>query len=169
MHILIIITTALLLLPTIEVRGQSVKCPKTAAHTSEWPTYEEGDFSLKIPPRFTEVEVRSVDSQGGKWKAGNATIYYDFGSYSNPLDPNEQGVFPDLTVCQESQGPDTPRIVVYRHRNTGNVRMGAHWPVLPNEFHDSIELTIIGAAPDEHNRTELLAVIRSVRFHPGDK
>lgn len=161
---------ALLMIPTMTGRAQSARCPTAAGDTTGWPTHEEEGFSLKIPPRFAEVDVRSVDSQAGKWKAGEATtIYYDFGSHSNPLDPNKQGVFPDLTVCQKENGPDTPRIVVYRHRDTGGVRVGAHWSELPDGFHGSIELTIIGAAPDENTRSEMLAVIRSVQFHPGDK
>jgi len=157
----------LLLVVAPEVHGQSIRCPTVAADTSGWPRYDEVDFSLKMPPRFEEVEVRSVDSQGGKWKAGDATIYYDFGSYSNPLDPSEQGVFPDLTVCQKSKGPDAPRIVVYRHSDTGSIRMGAHWAELPEGIHASIALTISGAAPTETSRSEMLAVIQSVRFHWG--
>ena len=158
-----------LLCPAVVVQAQPIQCPETAADASDWPRSEEGDFSLKIPPRFSEIRITSVDSQVGKWRAGDATIYYDFGVYSNPLDPNEQGVFPDLTVCQHSQGPETPRIVVFRDEETGNVRMGAHWPEVPDPFHESIKLTVGGAVPTEQSRAELLAVIQSVRFHPRDE
>ena len=157
----------LLFAPTKERQAQPVCCRGTASDTTEWKTYDEGGFSFRIPPRFEEVEVRSVDSQGGKRRTGDATIFYDFGPYSNPLDPVEQGTFPDLTVCQREDGPDTLRIVVYRHNDTGNVRMGAHWAVLPDGFRGRILLTISGVVPDEHSRSEMLAVIRSVRFPPN--
>ena len=45
--------------------------------------------------------------------------------------------------------------------------MGAHWSVLPDGIHGSVSLTISGVVPDERSRTEMLAVIRSVRFHPN--
>jgi len=147
-------------------QSQSVRCPTTVSDTTGWVIYNEGAFSLKIPPRFEEAEVRSPDSQGGKWKAGDATIHYDFGSYSNPLDSSEQGSFPDLSVCQTAKGPDTPRIVVYRNEDTGRVRMGAHWAELPEGSHRSISLTISGASPAEKNHLEMLSLIQSVRFHP---
>jgi hypothetical protein len=162
----VLTVVALLLVPVMVVHAQSVSCPTTAADTTGWPTYTEGHFSLKIPPYFEEVDVKSIDSRVGKWTNGNATIYYDFGAYSNPLDPDEQGRFPALTVCQKEKGADAPRIVVYRDEDTGAPRMGAHWTVLPQGIHSSISLTISGAVPNGNSRSVMFAVIQSVRFHP---
>lgn len=157
----------LLFMPMTAAQGQSVRCPATAVDTAGWSTQNEGYFSLKIPPRFEDVEIKSIDSKMGKWRAGNATIWYDFGRYSYPLNSVEQRSISDLMVCQKGNGPDTPRVVVYRDEENGMLRMDAYWAL--EESFGSKALTINGAAPDERSRTELLAVIRSVHFHTGGK
>ncbi len=161
-----LLLTAIILFPltAIPAESQPVHCPATAADTTGWTTYDEEGFSIKIPPKFEAVQIKGIDSQVGRWRAKNATIFYDFGNYSNPLDPDEQGTFPDLIVCQEGQGSHAPRIIVYRDEETGSGRMGAHWAELPEEFHSRKALTIGGLAPDERNRAEMLAIIQSVRF-----
>lgn len=167
--LLFLTVVVLLLVLATAAQSQSVRCPTAAADTTGWTTYDEGDFSIKIPPDFDAVKIKGIDSQVGRWKADRTSVFYDYGRYSNPLDPKEQGTFPGLTVCQEGQGPNTPRIVVYRDEDTGRVRMGAHWAKLPDGFHSSESLTISGAAPDEKNRAEMLAIIQSVRFTPKEE
>ncbi len=159
-------TILLLLVPASPTQSQPVRCPTTVADTIGWPVYDEGGFSLRIPPRFERLDVLNIDSQIGEWEAKNATIVYDLGRYSTPLKPNEDRSFPELTVCQEGKGPHTPRIVVYRHEYTGGVRVGAHWAEFPKGFASSTALTIVGEVPSKKGRAEMLAVIQSVRFTP---
>lgn len=161
----LLFTTGLLLflLPARTAQGQSLSCPTAAADTSEWTHYDEGDFSFKLPSRFEEVRFRSVDSQVGKWEAGDAHIYYDLGAYSNPLDPSEQGTFPGLVVCQKGKSWDIPRIVVYRDEDTRTPRMGAYWTDFPREDF-ATALTLAGSVTGDHGFPEMLAVIQSVEF-----
>ncbi len=156
----------LFLLPMTPAESQPVRCPVTAADTTGWATHDEGNFTLKIPPRFEELKIKSIDSQMGKWKAGNATIWYDFGHYSYPVDTGERDSLSNLMVCQERQGPNSPRIAIYRDKDRGVVGMDAHWRVRLAGIHDGKALRINGAVPNEQSRAELLAVIQSVRFTP---
>lgn len=168
----LLVAGLLLFAPAATAQSQTISCPTVVADTTGWTQHDEGDFSFKLPPRFEEVQARSIDSQVGKWKAGNASIYYDFGSYSNRLDPEEQGSFPRLSVCQEGKGWDTPRIVVYRHEDTGAARMGAHWAdsAYWSEGDDfGYSLTIGGAVASAHGFSEMLAVFQSVRIDWEDE
>ena len=154
-----------LLAPAASAQDQAVECPTTPADTTGWTHYDEDSFAFKLPPRFEEKRAYSIDSQVGRWRSGDAYIYYDFGFYSNKLDPNEQGTFPGLTVCQESGDSGAPRIVVYRNEETGEpTRMGAHWPKLSESAFGETALTIAGSMPSERGFSEMLAVIQSVEF-----
>lgn len=164
----VLLVSVAILMASASTHAQPISCPQSSPDTTGWIRYDEGDFSVKLPPRFENVKAESVDSQVGRWEFGNAFVYYDFGIYSNPLDPKKQGTFPDITVCQESE-EGAPRIVVYRSKADGGVRLGAHWPELPlNVFHRTA-LTLVGAAPDRYSRSELLAVIQSVRWKQNNE
>ena len=153
---------------SVSTHGQPANCPQSPTDTTGWIWHDEGNFSIKLPPRFETVEAESVDSKVGRWESGGFFVYYDFGIYSNPLDPEKQGSFPDMTVCEQSEGI-SPRIVVYRDEADKSVHMGAHWPELPlNVFHRTA-LTLVGTAPDRHTRSELLAVIQSVRWNQDNE
>jgi len=164
---IIYIIYVLMFTPVVSVQGQVLSCPTTAADTSGWRTEDKGDFSIRIPQRFEKTKVKGVDSKVGKWRSGSATIWYDYGHYTNPLEPNEQGIYQDLTVCREEDGSNGPQIIVYRHKEDGNKRIRAHWAELSEGTFGSVSLTIVGKVQNERSLSEMLAVIQSVRFHLG--
>lgn len=159
----VLLVSAVVLMTSVSTNAQPISCPQSSPDTADWIRYDEGDFSVKLPPHFESVEAESVDSQVGRWESGNAFIYYDFGIYSNPLDPKKQGTFSDMTVCQQSKGR-SPRIVVYRSEADGTVRLGAHWPAPSLDVFHRTALTLVGTASDRYSRAELLAVIQSVQW-----
>src|SRR5690606_26749910 len=122
--------------------------------------HDEGDFTLLLPPDFARAEVQGIDSRVGRWEAPGRSVSYDLGAYSNPLEPNDLNAFPDLVVCQESDGPDTPRIVRYTSPE-GGFAVGAHWPGLREAAPGmTVSLTVQGVAQDAERAGELLAILR---------
>jgi hypothetical protein len=135
-------------------------CPETAPDSRAWTTYDEGDFTVRIPPGFVRQESQGLDSRVGLWKADSAFISYDYGYYSNALAESDVAYFPEMVVCRVAEGR-TPRVVVFRTPE-GEFALGAHWPALYEDGMGTVSLTLLGAAADPGQRARLLAVVRSV-------
>jgi hypothetical protein len=135
-------------------------CPATAPDSRGWTTYDEGDFTVRIPPGFVRQVSHGVDSQVGLWKADSAFISYDYGYHSNPLAEADVQYFPEMRVCQVAEGR-RPRIVVFRTPE-GAFALGAHWPALSEDGLETRPLTLLGAAAEPGQRAHFLAVERSV-------
>src|SRR5690606_1095118 len=87
----------------------------------------------------------------------------DFGAYSNPLEPDGLNAFPDLVVCQESDGQGSPRIIRYSPAE-GGYAVAAHWPNVQERGGRSLSLTIEGVVGQAEDQAELIAIFRSVRI-----
>src|SRR5690349_1446260 len=40
-------------------------------------------FSFSLPPGFTQLDLRPIDSDAATYSRGQATLYYDFGPYTS--------------------------------------------------------------------------------------
>jgi len=139
-------------------------CAATMPPVAGWTVHDEGTFTIQLPPSYTRVEARGIDSQEGRWEAPGRRISYDLGFYSNPLQQDEMESFPGRVVCQESEGPGTPRIIRYTPED-GGYAFSAHWPDLRGQGSGTTEsLTLYGVVEQEGDQGEILAVIRSVRI-----
>jgi hypothetical protein len=130
-----------------------------------WTTYDEGGFSIQLPPDYVRGPAYSIDSKVGSWTSGGKGVSYDFGFYSNPLQQNDQNPLLGFLLCQESAGPRAPRVIRYMWPD-GKSGIGAHWPGLRHSaFMGDESLTVSGRVEKVVDLAELIAIIRSVRIN----
>lgn len=126
-----------------------------------WSSFDEGDFTLRLPSDYTRVQVQGIDSRVGRWEAPGKQVSYDLGPYANPLEPGGLNAFADLVVCQESDGSRTPRIIRYTPEG-GGYAVAAHWPDLRESGGMTASLTLEGLVQQPEDQGEILAIIHSV-------
>ncbi len=139
-------------------------CEFPVPSTAEWVTWDEGTFTLQLPPEYTKVPVQGIDSQVGRWEAPGRWLDYDLGFYSNPLPVDDSDAPGAPRVCQQSDRRGAPRIVSHSPAE-GGFAIGAHWSDLRRTGAGMTEsLTLQGRAERPEDQGELLAIIRSVRI-----
>lgn len=139
-------------------------CGVTPSPTSGWPTYDEGAFTVSLPPEYERVQTQGIDSQVGRWEAAGKEVTYDYGFYSNPLEQNEVTPMPGFTLCQDSDDSGAPRIIQHRPAE-GGYAISAHWPDLHETESGMTEsLTLGGVVQQAEDLGELLAIIQSVQI-----
>jgi heat shock protein HslJ len=139
-------------------------CAAAMPPTAGWTVYDEGAFTIQLPPSYARVDVQGIDSQVGRWEAPGKRITYDLGFHSHPLQQDEVHSYPGLVVCQESEGPGTARIIRYTPPEGGHA-FSAQWPDLRREASGMAESLALDALfEQEADHGEILAVIRSVRI-----
>lgn len=136
-------------------------CSFATPPVTGWTTYDEGGFTIRLPPAYERIPVQGIDSRVGRWEGPGGSVGYDLGAYANPLRPNELTPFPGLVVCQESDGRGAPRIIRYSPP-AGGYAVSAHWPGSGTTG----PLTVEGVVERPEDRGEILAIIHSVRMEP---
>lgn len=150
-------------------------CAPVTLSTDGWQRFDEDGFTLRLPPDFTEVEARGIDSQVGTFRSGDGgtEITYDFGFYSSDLAA-------DTTRSVESErctaviGGKPATIVVATMRNDADVREGRRhmvagaWRNVVSGGQQAIHLTVWAATSDSTRIPELRAVLQSVQFADVD-
>ena len=139
-------------------------CAMTVPSTAGWTAYDEGAFTLQLPPGYSRAEAQGIDSQVGRWEAPGKRVSYDFGVYSNRLQRDDLNAFPGLVVCAEGEGPEEPRIILHEPAD-GGYAVSAHWAGVREQGPGrTASLTLEGVVQSAEDRGELLEIIRSVRI-----
>ena len=137
--------------------------------TSGWQTVEEGDFSFRLPPGFSDDSVQGIDSQVRQWSdAGGRMISYDYGAYSSAFEEFRQNESP--TDCVATIGGREARVAAARGFPGDPVLqdgwvVGVSWRDVRDARDMPSHLSIFGAAPDTAGAAELLAAMRTTIFH----
>jgi hypothetical protein len=79
----VIISVALSLVMHTGALAQTAEsaCPQEAVDSSQWPTHDEGAFTLRLPPGLERQPSSSIDSQVRRWSSDSLRISYDYGYY----------------------------------------------------------------------------------------
>ncbi len=152
----------------MEVPVSHVVCGYQLMDTSDWRLWDEGIFRVRFPREYRLVERGGFDSFGGMWRAGDRSIHYDYGSYSNTLTPEALHLSEIQKVCQDATANST-RLVLYRDTvETGSEVVAAYWKdVLPPDV-IPIHLMIAGGTPklDSVKAAEFLTILASMEVGP---
>lgn len=158
----------------IALAAEMPPCPAPATDTAQWRVVDHGAFSMRIPPGYSAVRVQGIDSYVGKYTAdgGRAEIGFDYGMHADPLQP-EPEAHADYRSCTEDIGGRSALIVVgvilsseYRDQH-GRQLVAATWRnvgMSDGMIRGPVHLTIHADTRDVSRVSELLAVLRTVRF-----
>lgn len=140
--------------------------------TADWLLVDEGAFTLRLRPEYSEVDVRGIDSQVGRWRGpGERSVHSDYGFYSASFDADStRSVREPIVYCERRVTEAAPQVVLYRTEH--GYAAGLYWPrpegrsipfgrgLSPNPM----ALRFTATSPRAEEIPELLAIVRSVRF-----
>ena len=142
-------------------------CATPAVETGDWRDAHGSVFALRLPPSFQAERVQGIDSEVARWSAGEVSIDYDYGAFSDRLEAPPRDAR-DLEVCDGVIGGRPARVRRYRGAKGEHV-VEAHWLTEkstqdPRQYPRASSLTLYGSAPTPRDADVLLAIVHSVRF-----
>lgn len=146
---------------------QDSYCGYAFADTTGWARQAEGGFSFLLPPGFELLGRGGIDSQAARWARKDQRIFYDYGSYGNPLTEASMSEIEDYRQCATPLN-GAARVVLFEKQGEGlGSSVGAFWEnIAPPPF--PVHLSMIGYSTTEELDSaavsEYLSVLRSVRF-----
>jgi hypothetical protein len=127
-------------------------CDETPAGTGDWTRFRPHDaFTFRGPSDLEAIPVQAVDSGVGRYANADLVLSYDYGWYSDPLEPAGQPGYQSESVEIDGR---TARIVTFE----------GHAAVHFADLGESMRLTVLVELKQPSARADALEIFRSIRF-----
>ena len=146
----------------VPVEGAAAACRAAPVDVSRWRLEDRGQFSFRIPQRYTKSDVAGIDSEIERWTAGSRSIAYEFGGFPQLGDVRADPGVRDYSECREVIGGREATIAAWRVDRRYHTR--AVWRQIPGT---AWLLVWTSRSPDREGQLEALSVVRSVIIDPG--
>lgn len=129
---------------------------------ASWEVVDGDGFSFRLPPGFEKTDAVPIDSDAAGYARDGDHLLYDYGAYSGPWRASPNEPVSEITEFRVRLGGRPAQLVSYRLDGYYVVR--AWWGSVGRSSLGELDLVVRGESDTRSGRTELLAVIHSVRF-----